>query len=95
MQCPLHELARNDIELKLSRSIGLYHLDPYDLLWNEDDDNIPNYRETIRRELVKFIRATGRFQPSPRAPQNPLLHHIVKVNLSKFTNEEMNTKEKK
>ena len=62
LHCPLHEIARNNMELKLSRCTGLYHLDPYDLLGNEDDDNIPNYRENIRRELVQFIRATGRFQ---------------------------------
>ena len=71
LQCPLHESARNNLELNLSRSIGLYHLDLHTLLGNEEDDNIPNYRETIMKELTEFFRATGRFQPSPSAPQNP------------------------
>ena len=71
LHCPLHEQARNNMELKLSRSTGLYHLDLHDLLGNEEDDNIPDYRENIRLELTQYIRATGRFQPSPRAPQNP------------------------
>ena len=71
LHCPLHEEARNNMELKLSRSTGLYHLDLHDLLGNEDDDNTPDHRESIRQELTQFIRATGRFQPSARAPQNP------------------------
>ena len=70
MQCALHEQARNILELNLSRSIGLYHLDLRTLLGNEDDDNTPNYRETII-ELTEFIRVTGRFQPSPSAPLSP------------------------
>ena len=69
--CPLHEPARNILELNLSQSIGLYHLDLHTLLGNEEGDNIPNYRETIMKELTEFIRATGRFQPSPSVPQNP------------------------
>ena len=71
LQCPLYKQESDLMELKLSRSIGLYPLDLLLLLDNEDDDNIHNFRKTIREELMQFIRATGRFKASLRAPQIP------------------------
>ena len=71
LQCPWYESARNTMELNLSRSTGLYHLDLQILLGIEDDDNIPNFRESIIQEQTQYIRATGRFQHSPIAPKNP------------------------
>ena len=85
LQCPLYESARNTMELNLSRSTGPYHLDLQILLGTEDDDNIPNFRENIIQELTQYIRATGRFQHSPKPPKicDLLFHHIV---LCKFEN---------
>ena len=68
LQCPLQEEPRNILARNLGQKLGLYHLDTKELLGSSDHENIPEYRETIRRELADFIEATGRFSPNKASP---------------------------
>ena len=68
LQCPLQEEPRNILARNLGQKLGLYHLDTKELLGSSNHENIPEYRETIRRELADFIEATGRFSPNKASP---------------------------
>ena len=66
-------MARN-----LGLQVGLYHLDIQDLLGSEEEVNIPEFKDTIRRELSEYIRATGRFTAAqaPHLSAWPLFSHL-------------------
>ena len=62
----------------LGLQVGLYHLDIQDLLGSEDEANISEYTDTVRRELAEYVRATGRFIAAPAPPSSlwPLFSHL-------------------
>ena len=70
LQCQLQEESRNIMSRDLGLKLGLHHLDIQELLGSSDNENIPEYRETIRWELAEFIRATGRFTAAQASPHS-------------------------
>ena len=51
LRCPLQEKPRNILARNLGQKLGLYHLDMQELLGTSNNENIPEYRETIKRSL--------------------------------------------
>ena len=61
------------MQLKLSSQLGLNLLDAHNLLSNEENPELPDWRETIQQEVTAYIEATGRFKEKipDRPPPNP------------------------
>ena len=69
IDCPNYQQYRETMQLKLSSQLGLNFLDAHTLLSNEEHPELPDWRETIRKEVAAYIEVTGRF--SEEIPDRP------------------------
>ena len=68
--CPNYIHCRETMQLKLSSQIGLNFIDAHTLLSNKEHPELPDWRETIQKEVAAYIEATGRFKE--KIPDRPL-----------------------
>ena len=59
--CPTY---RNTLWLNLSNQLGIHESDLYLLLSEDQNEEIPNWREVIKQEVATFIKAPGCFEQS-------------------------------
>ncbi|MCG8032941.1 MAG: RNAse HI domain-containing protein, partial [Candidatus Thiodiazotropha taylori] len=69
IHCPNYQHCRETMQLTLSSQLGLNFIDSHTLLSNDEHPELPDWRETIRREVSAYIEATERF--SEKIPDSP------------------------